>query len=149
MCYHLIDLSVVFCRGRHVRRREFVTFVGGAPASRPVAAQAQHSALPAIGFLNGASLEAMRDCLTVFKQSLAETRFTEGRDVARDYRWAGGRNYRLPEVASVEASTPRVLAASVSYSALMSEGPLVSAAHAQSDHARSGGSSTLFKLYRK
>jgi len=63
ICYHLIDLSVLFCRGRHVRRREFVAFVSGAAPFWPVAARAQDSALPVIGFLSGASLEAMRDYL--------------------------------------------------------------------------------------
>jgi hypothetical protein len=130
ICYHLIDLSVLFCRGRHVRRRELVTFVSGASPFWSVAARAQHSALLVIAFLSGASLEAMRDYLTVFKQSLAETGFTEGRDVA----------------IVVGASTPRALVAeaadnqcrsqpflalqSVYCSAVTNDSRLVSTAHA-------------------
>jgi putative ABC transport system substrate-binding protein len=75
-----------------------------------------------IGYLSGATFEAMHDWLTAFKQSLAETGFTEGRDVAIEYRWAEGHNDRLPELAAdlagrglaviaVGASTPGALAA--------------------------------------
>jgi putative tryptophan/tyrosine transport system substrate-binding protein len=75
-----------------------------------------------IGFLSGASFETMHNYVTVFKQSLAETGFTEGRDVAIEYRWAEGHNDRLPELAAdlvrrgvavivVGASTPGSLAA--------------------------------------
>jgi len=56
-----------------VKRREFVTFVSGAAPFLSVAALPEHSALAVIGFLSCASLEAMRDYITVFKQSLAET----------------------------------------------------------------------------
>jgi putative ABC transport system substrate-binding protein len=52
-----------------------------------------------IGYLSGATFETMHDWLTAFKQSLAEMGFTEGRDVAIEYRWAEGHNDRLPELA--------------------------------------------------
>jgi putative tryptophan/tyrosine transport system substrate-binding protein len=105
-----------------MRRREFITFIGGAAAVWPVAVRAQQPALPVIGFLSGASLQTMRDYVTVFQRSLAETGFTEGRDVAIEYRWAEGHNDRLSELAAdlvrrnvavivVGASTPGALAA--------------------------------------
>src|SRR6516164_796594 len=105
-----------------MRRREFIPLVAGAAAFWPVAVRAQQPVLPVIGFLSGASPEAMRDYVTAFKQSLAETGFTEGRDVAIEYRWAEGHNDRLPELAAdlvrrgvavivVGASTPGALAA--------------------------------------
>jgi putative ABC transport system substrate-binding protein len=105
-----------------MRRREFVVLFGGAAATWPLASRAQQRAIPVIGFLSGASFEAMHDYVTVFKQSLAETGFTEGRDVAIEYRWAEGHNDRLLELAAdlvrrgvavivVGASTPGSLAA--------------------------------------
>src|SRR6516164_2790613 len=105
-----------------MRRREFIPLVAGAAAFWPVAVRAQQPVLPVIGFLSGASPEAMRDYVTAFKQSLAEAGFTEGRNVAIEYRWADGHNDRLPELAEdlvrrgvavivVGASTPGSLAA--------------------------------------
>jgi hypothetical protein len=105
---------------RAMRRREFIAALGSA-AAWPVAARAQQPVLPVIGYLSGATFEAMYDWLTAFKQSLAETGFTEGRDVAIEYRWADGHNDRLPELAAdlagrglaviaVGASTPGALA---------------------------------------
>jgi putative tryptophan/tyrosine transport system substrate-binding protein len=105
-----------------MRRRDFITLVGGTAAGWPLAAQAQQPALPVIGYLSGATPETMRDWVSVFRQSLAETGFTEGRDVAIEYHWAAGQNDRLPELAAdlvhrgvaviaVGASTPGALAA--------------------------------------
>ncbi|MFZ2082522.1 MAG: hypothetical protein WAV38_38870 [Xanthobacteraceae bacterium] len=73
-----------------MKRREFMTLLGGAATAWPLAARAQQPALPVIGYLSGATFEMMHDWVTVFKQSLAETGFTEGRDVAIEYRWAEG-----------------------------------------------------------
>jgi putative tryptophan/tyrosine transport system substrate-binding protein len=81
-----------------VRRRDFITLVGGAAAGWPLAARAQQPALPVIGYLSGASSETMHDWVAVFKQNLAETGLTEGRDVAIEYRWAEDHNDRLPEL---------------------------------------------------
>jgi putative ABC transport system substrate-binding protein len=81
-----------------MRRRDFVTLLSGTAATWPLAARAQQSALPVIGYLSGASFETMHDWVTVFKQSLAETGLTEGRDVAIEYRWAEDHNERLPEL---------------------------------------------------
>jgi putative tryptophan/tyrosine transport system substrate-binding protein len=105
-----------------MRRRDFVKVLGGAAAAWPLAARAQQSAIPVIGFLSGASPETMHDYVAVFKQGLAEVGFTEDRNVAFEYRWADGHNDRLPELAEDlvrrgvavvvgAASTPASLAA--------------------------------------
>jgi putative tryptophan/tyrosine transport system substrate-binding protein len=70
-----------------MRRREFIVLSMGAAVSWPLAARAQQPAFPVIGFLSGASFEAMHDYVSVFKQSLAEAGFVEGRNVAIG-RWS-------------------------------------------------------------
>ena len=81
-----------------MRRREFITLVGGATAW-PIAARAQQPATPVIGYLSGASFETTRDYVAVFHRGLADEGFAEGRNVSIEYRWAEGRNDRLPALA--------------------------------------------------
>jgi putative tryptophan/tyrosine transport system substrate-binding protein len=85
---------------RHTRRREFITFVGGAAAARPVVARAQQPAMPLIGFLDVRSPETMGDRLVAFRQGLKETGFVGGDNVTIAYRWAENRTERLPELAA-------------------------------------------------
>jgi putative ABC transport system substrate-binding protein len=104
-----------------VRRRQFIGLLSGA-AAWPLAANAQQPAMPVIGYLSGATFNAMREYVAAFHRGLAEAGFFEGRNVAIEYRWAEGHNERLPELAAdlvrrevavivVGSSTPGALAA--------------------------------------
>jgi ABC-type uncharacterized transport system substrate-binding protein len=81
----------------NLRRREFITLLGGAVAW-PLPARAQP--LPVIGFLNGSSPESLVDAPAAFCAGLADSGYVEGRNVAIEFRWARGEYQRLPEMAA-------------------------------------------------
>jgi putative ABC transport system substrate-binding protein len=83
-----------------VRRRDFITVLGGAAVTWPLAARAQQATMPVIGFLNPTSPDSNADRLRGFHRGLKDTGFAEGENVAVVYRWAENQMDRLPELAA-------------------------------------------------
>ena len=103
-----------------MKRREFITLLGGA-ASMAARARAQQAKAPTIGFMGESTPEGQRQWVAAFVQRLGERGWSEGRNVAIEYRWAGGHNERFAEIVAelvrlkvdviVTQGTPAVLAA--------------------------------------
>jgi putative tryptophan/tyrosine transport system substrate-binding protein len=98
-----------------MKRREFITLVGGA-AALPFAARAQQATMPVVGYLRSTSLAPFESLATAFRQGLNETGFVEGQNVAVEYRYADNQDNRLPALIAdlIRRSTAVIVASNSS-----------------------------------
>jgi putative tryptophan/tyrosine transport system substrate-binding protein len=92
-----------------IRRREFITLLGGATAAGPLAARAQQRALPVVAFLRAGSLATSLPTENMFQKGLGETGYVEGQNVTIETHWLEGQYDRLPTLVAEPRTGPSVV----------------------------------------
>jgi ABC-type uncharacterized transport system substrate-binding protein len=127
-----------------VKRRQFITLLGGAAAAWPVAARAQRSNLPVVGYLSGGAPGPFTSVLTAFRQGLGETGYVEGQNVAIEYRWAEGQYDRAASGGDLAARAAKAATSTIPIVFTSGDDPAETGLVASL--ARPGGNLTGFSL---